>query len=93
MIITAATLHPKDVFTSHTDTGIETCQSTENDYVGLYVLYTGRQTGNKAHIVITAGIKLAIELACFLSSLNTIGLAQRHGDLSMFCSEFSDTER
>ena len=64
-------------FLSHTNMGIATCQSTENDYMGLYVLYTRRQTGNKAHIVITAGIKLAIELACLLSSLNTIGLAER----------------
>lgn len=72
-----ATLHPKYLFTSHTNTGIRTCQSTENDYVGLYVLHTRRQTGNKAHVVITAGIKLPIELACLLSSLNTIRLAQR----------------
>jgi len=65
--------------------------STENDCMGLYVLYTRRKTGNKAHIVITAGIKLAnrISLLAVLTEYDRVSTAAGTGMPICQCSVLS----
>jgi len=55
--------------------------------MGLYILYTRRQTGNKAHIVITAGIKLAnrISLLAVLTEYDRVSTAAGTGMVICQC--------